>query len=155
MLLARGTLEKKERRREWGQKGSGGRETHPRVHTLNVWLQIWVFAVPLRREGIVYTLTHTPLLILPQNIPRIISTHTKETDSHHSHADQGAQPPAGRPQLAQGDALGVAAPRTESVPTHGQAEISTFHLPAHFVSQDPKEVGADEVGYAGRKEGHP
>lgn len=110
---------------------------------------------PLPAEGIVYTLTHTPLLILPQNIPRTVSTHTKETDSHHSHADQGAQPPAGRPQLAQGDALGVAAPRTESVPTHGQAEISTFHLPAHFVSQDPKEVGADEVGYAGRKEGHP
>lgn len=41
------------------------------------------------------------------------------------------------------------------MPTQGQAEISTFHLPAHFVSQDPKEVGADEVGYAGRKEGHP
>lgn len=30
-----------------------------------------------------------------------------------------------------------------------------FHLPAHFVSQNPKEVGADEVGYAGREERHP
>lgn len=31
----------------------------------------------------------------------------------------------------------------------------TFHLPAHFVSQNPEEIGADEVGYTGREECHP
>lgn len=31
----------------------------------------------------------------------------------------------------------------------------TFHLPAHFVSQNPEEIGANEVGYTGREEGHP
>lgn len=37
---------------------------------------------------------------------------------------------------------------------HGLQPIG-FHLPPHFVSQHPKEVGADEVGYAGGQECHP
>lgn len=36
-----------------------------------------------------------------------------------------------------------------------QLKSLTFHLPAYFVSQDPKEVGADEVGDTGREECHP
>ena len=36
-----------------------------------------------------------------------------------------------------------------------QLKSHTFRLPAHFVSQNPKEIGADEVGYTGREERHP
>lgn len=35
------------------------------------------------------------------------------------------------------------------------AEATAIHLPAYFISQEPKEIGANEVRYAGRKECHP
>lgn len=35
------------------------------------------------------------------------------------------------------------------------AVVTAVHLPAYFVSQEPEEIGSNEVRYTGRKECHP
>lgn len=43
---------------------------------------------------------------IPEQVSELpCSTHTEQTDPHHSHTDQGAQPPARR--AAEGDAFSI------------------------------------------------
>lgn len=55
-------------------------ETDPRVHALNVWLQILGLCCPPPAEGIVHTLTPAPLLILLQNALGIVLCYSRKGD---------------------------------------------------------------------------